>query len=135
MLSVCLSVCPVISGKLTLSSGGVAMPEAIGVLNEKHGNGVFSLFWVQFQIKSRNNIPVFGDPKTIIFHCFLTSLIRSSDLGSVDWGFPKTVTFDCWNSLHVRFAPLLCRVLSSTAFEVRATARATARTLTLSVPH
>ena len=38
---------------------------------------MFSLFLNQFQIKSRNSRPAFGDPKMITFRCFWTSFKSS----------------------------------------------------------
>ena len=60
-------VCPCFLGKYTLSSGRVTTRFPLGVLTEKTENQCF--------------------------HCFWTSLIRSSDLGSVDWGFRKRTLF------------------------------------------
>ena len=103
-----LSVVCLNFAKLTLSSGRVITLLPLGVLTEIFKYCVFSLFLDQFDQRLTLHICGLGVPENGTFHCFWSSLIRSSDLGSVDWGFPKTVTFDCWNSVDYTCASRPC---------------------------
>ena len=68
-------------------------------------NSGFHTFLDQFEMKFRNSICGLRGPENSVFTRFRTSLKSSSGTVSVDWGIPKRE--------GGRFAPLLCRVLSS----------------------
>ena len=79
----CVFVCTDFFGKVPRGSKGVTALWPRGVLNEMIRNSQKSLFLDQFQIKSRNSILVFGDPKIVTFHCFWISF--KSSPGTVYW--------------------------------------------------
>ena len=92
-------VCPDFFDKLPRGSKGVTALWPRGVLNEMNRNSQKTLFLDQFQTRLRGGKPGLRGPENDRFSLFLRQ-------------------FQIRCGLHERFAPLLCRVLSSNSILV-----------------
>ena len=76
-LSVCVSVTKLVTNIHWAATGWPrSSPPVFWTKITK--NPFFSLFLDQFQIKSTNTRPAFGDPKIVVFHCFWTRIRKWS---------------------------------------------------------